>query len=74
LRKAIQTAEKRLETLNGNEAKLEAFLADPDLYDKGADHMTSLTRELADVRRRITEAEEEWLAAQGVLEAAEKEA
>ena len=47
---------------------LEARLADPATYDAGADKLTDLQRQHADITRAIEKAEEAWLEAQAELE------
>ncbi len=70
LRRAVQTAEKELETLTGKRAEIDAALADPRAYDDPAKaQRLSIAR--ADVSRRMAAAEEAWLAASAALEAAE---
>ena len=69
--RAVRDAEKRLESLTKERDAIAARLADPALYDGPAEAVTELNRKQADLARAIGAAEEEWLAAQETLEAAE---
>ncbi|MBB4286344.1 ABC-F family ATP-binding cassette domain-containing protein [Roseospira goensis] len=71
LRKAIQAAEKDIERLTAEKARLEAALADPALYQGPAERLTALQKDLGAVGRRIEAAEARWMEAQEALEAAE---
>ena len=70
LKRSAEQAEKKVTILNGELAKIEAALNLPGLYDKEPQRAISLTRERADVSRRIETAEAEWLKASEAYEAA----
>ena len=70
LKRASDQAEKKVAILNGELAKIEAALNLPGLYDKEPQRVISLTRERADVVRKIEGAEAEWLKASEAYEAA----
>jgi ATP-binding cassette subfamily F protein 3 len=69
LRRAVQTAEKQLEVLTAQRAKIDAALADPRAYEDPA-KAQRLSIERADITRRMAAAEESWLAAPADLEEA----
>jgi ATP-binding cassette subfamily F protein 3 len=71
LRKAIQAAEKDIETLTAEKTRLEAALADPALYQGPAERLTALQKDLGAVGKKIEAAEARWMEAQEALEAAE---
>ena len=70
LRKQVKQAEQELERLNNERAKVEALLADPDVYAAESEKVTRLQKALAQLDSRIAEAEEAWLAAEEALESA----
>jgi ATP-binding cassette subfamily F protein 3 len=70
LRKAVEKAEKRMETLAAEKAKVEAKLADPKLYEGPTDKVAVLQRDLGVAAKALEEAEEVWMEAQEALEAA----
>jgi ATP-binding cassette subfamily F protein 3 len=74
LRKAIQAAEKEIETLTAEKARLEARMADPKLYEGPAERLTALQKDLGAVTKKLEAAEIRWMEAQETLEAAEAEA
>ncbi|MQX38539.1 ABC-F family ATP-binding cassette domain-containing protein [Roseospira navarrensis] len=74
LRKAIQAAEKDVEKLSAEKARLEERMADPTLYDGPADRLTALQKDLGAVAKKLEAAETRWMEAQETLEAAEAEA
>ncbi|MDX2159218.1 MAG: ABC-F family ATP-binding cassette domain-containing protein [Hyphomicrobiaceae bacterium] len=74
LRKAMQVAEKRLETLNAEMARLDAVLADTSLYRTDPARAQSLVVERGQKAKALTAAEEAWLMATEAFEAAEAEA
>jgi len=74
LRKAIQAAEKEIEKLSAEKARLEERMADPTLYNGPADQHTALQKDLGAVTKKIEAAETRWMDAQEALEAAEAEA
>jgi ATP-binding cassette subfamily F protein 3 len=63
LRKAMQAAEKSVEKLNGEIAKLDQLLADPELYVKDAAKAQRAAQERGQLAKRLAEAEDIWLAA-----------
>jgi ATP-binding cassette subfamily F protein 3 len=70
LRRAVQDAEKQLETLTAKRDKIDAALADPGVYAEPA-RAQKLSIERADLTRRMAQAEEAWLTASAALEEAE---
>jgi len=70
LRKKVQDAEKRLEKLGGDKAKIEAKLADPKLYSGPGEAVAKLQKDLAELDRAIANTESEWLELHEQLEAA----
>jgi ATP-binding cassette subfamily F protein 3 len=63
LKKQVDQAEKKLEILNGELSKVEATLNAPGIYEKEPYRVITLTRERADLMRRIEAAEADWLRA-----------
>jgi ATP-binding cassette subfamily F protein 3 len=70
LRKAVQEAEREVETLTRQRAAIEGELADPALYQRDAEKATGLQIRLAEVKRALVAAEERWLQAAAELEQA----
>lgn len=73
-RRRASEAEHRVTELEKTISGLEEELADPGLYDGSTDRSAEarrLTGRLAEVRRELDEAVEEWTAAQEALEAME---
>jgi ATP-binding cassette subfamily F protein 3 len=70
LKKAMQSAEKSVEALNAEIAKLDRLLADPDLYVRDAARAKSAGIERGQLVKRRGEAEETWLAASEAYEIA----
>ncbi|KAF0222541.1 MAG: ATP-binding cassette subfamily F member [Rhodospirillaceae bacterium] len=70
LRKKVQDAEKRLEKLGGDKAKIEAKLADPKLYSGPGEAVAKLQKDLAELERAISVTESDWLELHEQLEAA----
>jgi ATP-binding cassette subfamily F protein 3 len=68
LKKAMQSAEKSVEALNAEIAKLDRLLADPDLYVRDAGRAKSAGIERGQLVKRLGEAEETWLAASEAYE------
>jgi ATP-binding cassette subfamily F protein 3 len=66
----VQTAEKQLEALTTQRARIDAMLADPRAYED-PDKAQRLSIERAEVARRMAAAEEAWLAASAALEVAQ---
>ncbi len=71
LRKTVQTTEKRMEVLAAEITKLDAALADPDLYTRDPAKAQRLVVERGQKAKALAEAEEAWLAATEAFEAAE---
>ncbi len=69
LKKAMQVAEKAIEKLTADIARLDTALADPALYAT-ADKAQKTALERGQLAKRLSEAEEMWLEATGVYEAA----
>ena len=69
LKKAMQVAEKAIEKLTADIARLDTALADPALYAT-ADKAQKTALERGQLAKRLSEAEEAWLEATGVYEAA----
>ncbi len=67
LKKAAMTAEKTVEHLSAELAKLDALLASPDLYADAA-KASRISLERGQMAKRLTEAEDAWLAATGAYE------
>ena len=60
LKKAMQTAEKQVEKLNSELAKLDASLADPTLYATDPARAQKLSIERGQAAKRLAEAEDAW--------------
>ncbi len=73
LRKAAQTAERRLRDLEGRRKLIEAKLADPEIYGGPTSQLMRLQLELSEIKKKIAAAEEAWLTAEGKREAADAE-
>ncbi len=69
LKKALQAAEKAVETLHADIARRDALLADPALYAKDPAKAKGLAMERGQFARKLGEAEEAWLAATEAYEA-----
>jgi ATP-binding cassette subfamily F protein 3 len=70
LKKAMQVAEKKVETLGADIARLDAKLGDPQLYAKDPSAAQSAAIERGQLVKRLSEAEEAWLIASEAYEAA----
>ena len=70
LKKAMQAAEKKVETFNAEIARLDQKLADPQLYAKDPAAAQSAAIERGQLAKRLSEAEETWLIASEAYEAA----
>jgi ATP-binding cassette subfamily F protein 3 len=73
LRRKMEQAEKRMETLEHEKTRLQKMLADPALYDGSSDRLVTLQKELGLVEKDLADAEEDWIAAHEAFEEAEKE-
>src|SRR4051794_8207603 len=70
LREAARRAERELERLTRERAALDAALADPATYERGAD-VAALQRRLDELARLAADAEAEWLEAEEQIERVE---
>lgn len=66
-RKAAAAAERQLEALGKEKKIVEAKLADPALYKGPPFEITMLNKQLADLDRKISDVEAEWLAAEEAM-------
>ncbi|MEQ9258046.1 MAG: ABC-F family ATP-binding cassette domain-containing protein [Roseovarius sp.] len=62
---------KVIETLEGEIAKLEELLSDPELFTRAPEKFSKATKALAARQKALSEAEEEWLLLEEKNEAAE---
>jgi ATP-binding cassette subfamily F protein 3 len=74
LKRAVEGAEKRIERLRRDIARVDGRLAEGALYRSGPDAAARLARERAHAARALAEAEEEWLEAAESYEAARRAA
>jgi ATP-binding cassette subfamily F protein 3 len=70
LRKRISEAEAAQQKLNTEIAKLDAALADPDLFLSNPAKGAALSKARADAAAKLADAEQNWLEASGALEEA----
>jgi ATP-binding cassette subfamily F protein 3 len=70
LKKAMQAAEKKVETIGADIRRLDQKLADPQLYAKDPAAAQSAAIERGQLAKRLSEAEEAWLIASEAYEAA----
>jgi len=68
LRKAAQTAEKKVATLTQDKERLQKKLADPDVYTGPSEKLTKLQIELGKIDNKLQDAEAAWLAAEAQIE------
>jgi ATP-binding cassette subfamily F protein 3 len=68
LKRAVDEAEKRLAKLQGELAKIEAVLNEPDFYDTVPSKVTTVTKQRADMLKQIEAAETVWLEASETYE------
>jgi ATP-binding cassette, subfamily F, member 3 len=69
LRDRVRKLEQEMARSTAEQARLEGELADPELYTAGqAARLTQLTKEKAELDRRLEESEEAWLLASEELE------
>jgi len=73
LKKTMQDAEKRVEVLSAELARLDAALADSALY-ADTQRAQKITLERGLIAKRLAEAEDAWLTATAVYEDAERAA
>ncbi len=71
LMKLAKAAEQEIEKLSTERKRIELQLADPALYTGPPEKLATLTRNRADLDRRISTAEEKWLEVQSAIEAAD---
>jgi ATP-binding cassette subfamily F protein 3 len=69
----MQTAEKKLETLNAALAVLDTKLAEPELYMRDPAGAQKVQLERGQLAKQLSAAEDEWLAATEAYELAEQE-
>jgi ATP-binding cassette subfamily F protein 3 len=74
LKRKADDAEKLIAKLTRERQALEVKMADPDLYNGPADKVTKLQKDLGDIQKKISAAEDTWMEAHEALEAAESEA
>jgi ATP-binding cassette, subfamily F, member 3 len=70
LKKAMQAAEKAVEAIAAEIARLDALLADPELYVRDATRAQSAGIERGQLVKRLAQAEEAWLIASEAYERA----
>ncbi len=70
LRRAVRDAEALVARLTAEIAKIEASLADPQVYQGPTAALATLAKKRSDIQRRAAKAEEAWLAAQQAIETA----
>ncbi len=70
LKKEMLRAEKTVENIAGEIARLDKFLADPTLYERDAAGAQAASVERGRMAKRLAEAEEAWLAASEAYERA----
>ena len=68
LRKAARDAEARVEKLNREKAKLEARLADPEVYNGPTAKLMQLQIKFGEIKTDLAAAEDAWLEAQAAIE------
>ncbi|MEE9358921.1 MAG: ATP-binding cassette domain-containing protein, partial [Hyphomicrobium sp.] len=73
LKKEMQMAEKTIERITGEIAKLDKLLADPTLYEGDAADAQAVNIERGQHTKRLAEAEEAWLLASEAYERAAHE-
>ena len=73
LKKAMQAAEKKVESITAEIARLDAVLADPEIYAREADRAQRAGIERGQLVKRLSEAEDAWLEASEAYEQASSE-
>jgi ATP-binding cassette subfamily F protein 3 len=73
LKKEMQMAQKTIERITGEIAKLDKLLADPTLYEGDAARAQAVNIERGQHTKRLAEAEEAWLLASEAYERAAHE-
>ncbi len=74
LRRELQNAERRVEKLGADKTKIETAMADPALYRGDNARLVALQRELGEIARALSDAEDRWLELQERMDAAESAA
>ncbi|EWY39976.1 glycosyl transferase family 1 [Skermanella stibiiresistens SB22] len=74
LKRKAENAEKLIARLTRDRQELQVKLAEPGLYDGPPDKVTKLQIQIGDLDKKLEAAEQTWLDALEVLEAAESEA
>jgi len=74
LKKAMQSAERNVETIAAEIARLDSLLGDPQLYVRDATAAQRAGVERGQLVKRLAQAEEAWLAASEAYESASAEA
>jgi ATP-binding cassette subfamily F protein 3 len=74
LKKAMQASEKNVEKLTAEIAKLDALLADAQIYAKEPQRAQNAAVERGQLAKRLSEAEEAWLIASEAYEGATSDA
>ncbi|MCK6451094.1 MAG: ATP-binding cassette domain-containing protein [Alphaproteobacteria bacterium] len=74
LRRAVQAAEVKMQSLHREKEELERRLADPASYSGAPAGLAQINRSLAATRAALDAAEAEWLAAHEALDSAEESA
>jgi len=72
IRKSIKDAEQKLFRLKAELGKVDAFLAEPKIYDGSPERVISLGKDKARFEAEIAKVEENWLALSTQLEEAEQ--
>src|SRR6266446_452948 len=73
LRKAAENAERQVRALEARRGSFEQRLADPKVYGGPTRDLMELQVKLAEVKKQIAAAEEQWLSAQAALESGDAE-
>ena len=68
LRQAARAAESQVEKLNRKKSKIEARLADPEVYNGSTTKLMALQVEFGEAKTAVAKAEETWLKAQAAVE------
>jgi ATP-binding cassette subfamily F protein 3 len=71
LRRELQEAERAVEKLTAQKAKIETSMADPALYRGDSAKLVALQKDLGEATKALSDAEDRWLEIQERWEAAE---
>ncbi|MGE0856099.1 MAG: ABC-F family ATP-binding cassette domain-containing protein, partial [Hyphomicrobiaceae bacterium] len=74
LRKAVSQCEKRVGELSAMIARIDAALAEPDIYTRDGARAQNLAQDRSRIAKQLAVAEEDWLEASEALEAADAQA